>query len=301
MTTLLLATWALCRALSAELPSAPKPTAPDFQLDCQTATHPALQAALASIDTRLRALHGMTPAQTAVGLLDLRHHRLAMLNPDRIEYAASLPKIAILLAHFQLHPAAATNLDAATRAELGLMIKASDNALATKYSRKLGLDAIRGVLDAYSFYNPNQGGGLWMGKHYASGGERRGDPVADHSHAATIRQLLRFYLLMDQGKLVSPEASKTMREIFASPEIPHIHDKFVKGLEGRDAILLRKAGWWADWFHDSALVTGGGRHYILVAMTHHPKGEPYLEDLARAVDNLMTNTEGEKPPPAPRP
>ena len=51
-----------------------------------------------------------------------------------------------------------------------------------------------------------------------------------------MRQLLRFYLLLEQGKLVSPEASKAMREIFASPDIPHEENKFVKGLAGRDRI-----------------------------------------------------------------
>ncbi|MEO8351836.1 MAG: serine hydrolase, partial [Chthoniobacteraceae bacterium] len=83
------------------------------------------------------------------------------------------------------------------------------------------------------------------------------------------------------------EASTTMREIFASPEISHRNDKFVKGLEDREVQLLRKSGWWEDWFHDSAIVTGSGRHYIIVAMTHHPYGDAYLEDFARAVDDLM--------------
>ena len=104
---------------------------------------------------------------------------------------------------------------------------------------------------------------------------------------ATVRQLLRYYLLLEQGRLVSPEASKTMREIFASPDIPHLPDKFVKGLAGRDLQVLRKSGWWEDWHHDTAIVTGPGRHYIIVAMTHHPNGDAYLETFARAVDDLM--------------
>jgi beta-lactamase class A len=139
----------------------------------------------------------------------------------------------------------------------------------------------------YHFYDAERGGGLWMGKHYGKGGERRGDRLGDHSHAATVRQLLRFYLLLEQGRLVSPAASRTMREIFESPDIAHIEDKFVKGLAGRDVQVLRKAGWWEEWFHDSAIVIGGGRHYIVVAMTHHPKGDEYLVEFARAVDDLI--------------
>jgi len=42
-----------------------------------------------------------------------------------------------------------------------------------------------------------------MGKHYGQGSERIGDPLGNNSHAATVRQLLRFFLLLEQGKLVS--------------------------------------------------------------------------------------------------
>jgi beta-lactamase class A len=147
------------------------------------------------------------------------------------------------------------------------------------------------VLDKYGFYDKSHGGGLWLGKHYGQSTERIGDPVANHSHAATVRQLLRFYLLLEQGKLVSPDASKFMKQIFSSPEIPHDDIKFVKALKDRDLQILRKWGSWENWFHDTAVITGPGRHYILVALTHHPKGDEYLFDLARAVDDLMASRE----------
>jgi len=260
-----------------------------YTLDFNTTVDAALQAEVEGIDARLRGKYGMTAEQTAVGVLDLRRLRLAMIHPDRMEYAASVPKIGILLAWFELHPEAARNLDAQTRHELGLMIKESNNEMATKFSREMGLRRIQEALNAYHFYDTNHGGGLWMGKHYGKGDERIGDPIGNHSHGATVRQLLRFYLLLEQGKLVSAEASKTMREVFASPAIPHDDIKFVKALEGRDVQLLRKWGSWEDWLHDTAVVTGPGRHYILVAMTHHPKGDEYLMELARAVDEWMAN------------
>jgi len=79
-----------------------------------------------------------------------------------------------------------------------------------------------------------------------------------------------------------------MREIFESPDLPHDQHKFVKGLADRkDLQIIRKWGTWEDWLHDSAVITGPGRHYILVALTHHPKGDEYLEDLARKVDDLV--------------
>jgi beta-lactamase class A len=258
-----------------------------YALDYDTATEPALQARLQAIDARLRNKYGMTTGQTAVGVLDLKGLRLAMIHPDRIEYAASVAKVGILLAYFQLHPEAATHMDSSTRRELGLMIKISSDEAATEFSRQMGLRQIQEVLNTYHFYDTNQGGGIWVGKHYGAGAERLGDPIADHSHAATVRQLLRFYLLLEQGKLVSPAASRTMRDIFASPDIPHDNIKFVKGLAGRDVRIIRKWGSWQDWLHDSAVVTGPGRHYVLVAFTHHPRGDEYLVELAGAVDDCL--------------
>jgi beta-lactamase class A len=259
-----------------------------YVLDYATPADPILQSKLEAIDAALRGKYGINSNQTAVGLLDLKGLRLAMIHPDRIEYAASIPKIGILLAYFQLHPHAATNLTGETRHELGLMIKASDNQMATRFSEALGITNIQNVLNSYGFYDIHHGGGLWFGKHYGKVGERIGDPIADDSHAATIRQLLRFYLLLEQGKLVSPAASRTMLAIFASPAIPPEDIKFVRGLQGRDVRVLRKSGSWEDWLHDSAIIIGPNRFYILAALTHHPKGDEYLVDLARAADDLMS-------------
>jgi beta-lactamase class A len=268
-----------------------KETAPNldrYVLDYDTPVDPALQRDVEAIDSKIRETLGMTSEHAAAGLLDLRRLRLALIHPDRIEYAASVAKIGILLGYFQLRPDAATHLDPQIRHELGLMAKASSNELAAKFSRELGLRQIQEVLDSYHFYDINRGGGLWVGRHYGSDDERYGDPLANHSHAITVRQVLRFYLLLEQGKLVSPEASRTMREIFDSPDIPHDQIKFVKAIGSRpDVRILRKWGTWEDWLHDSAIVTGPSRHYILVGITHHPRGDEYLESLAQAVDDLM--------------
>ena len=260
----------------------------NYTLSFTSPTDPALQSSLEAIDSSLRTKYGMASNETAVGLLDLRHLRLAMIRPDSEDYAASLAKVGILLAFFNLHPEAATNLDATDRHDLGLMVKASSNEMAAKYSRQIGLKKIQEILNEYHFYDTNHGGGIWVGKHYGEGGERYGDPIGDNSHAATVRQLLRFFLLLDQGKLVSPAASKTMRELFASPDIPHDDIKFVKALAPRGVQILRKWGTWENWFHDAAIITGPNRHYIIVAMTHNPKGDDYLVSLAEAVDDLLT-------------
>lgn len=287
-------TIALCIVGCSAIPPDVNPRFHNYTLDYDASVDPVLQAELEKINAGLRAKHGMTTEQTALGVLDLKTLRLAMIHPDRGEYAASVPKIGILLAWFQLHPQAATNLDAQTRHELGLMAKASDNEMAAKVSQEMGLKQIQAVLDSYHFYDKDQGGGIWIGKHYGKGGERIGDPVGDHSHAATVRQLLRYFLLLEQAKLISPEASSTMREIFESPDIPHDRIKFVEALSDRNVQIIRKWGSWEDWKHDAAVITGPRRHYILVALTHHPKGDEYLVDLAKSVDDLMSGAAAKK-------
>jgi beta-lactamase class A len=275
----------LTRLLFDPFPGVGAPT--QYDLSYTSPIDPQLQVKLEAVDTALRARYGIDTNQAAIGLLDLRSQRLAMIRPDAEDYAASVAKVGILLAFFQLHPEAATDLDATTRHELGLMVKVSSNEMAAKFSRQMGLRQIQQVINDYHLYDTNHGGGLWVGKHYGAGGERIGDPIGDNSHAATVRQLLRFFLMLDQGRLVSSVASRTMRELFASPDIPHDDIKFVKGLAGRDLQILRKWGTWEDWRHDAAIITGPGRHYILVALTRHPRGDDYLVALAPAVDDLM--------------
>lgn len=259
----------------------------DFTLDYQTPVDLKLQPELEAIDVNLRTKYGMSTNQTTVGVLDLRTLQLAMVRPDFELYAASVAKLGIMLAYFQLHPEAATHLDPAMRHDIGLMVRPSDDAAATRVAMTMGLKPIQQVLDSYHFYDASRGGGLWVGKYYGKAGERYGDPVADNSHAATVRQLLRFYLLLEQRKLVSPAASQTMLDILGDEAIPADDIKFVHGLAGRNVKILRKWGTWENWLHDTAIVTGPDRCYVMVAMTEHPRGDEYLVDFAQAVDDLM--------------
>src|ERR1700749_1845510 len=121
---------AVCFTASAPTTPPAKSAFADYQLDFTTPVDPALQSALEAIDQKLRAKYGMTPDQTSVGLLDLQHLRLAMTHPDRLESAASVAKVGILLAYFELHPEAATNISPEARHELGLMAKISSNEMA---------------------------------------------------------------------------------------------------------------------------------------------------------------------------
>ncbi len=261
----------------------------NYTLDFDTPVDPQLQSALEQIDRKLGEQFGMAEKDRSCGVLDLTDLRLAMVRSDQMDYAASVPKICTLLAYFETHPEAASDLDPAVQRELERMIKISDNEMAAKYSQLVGLETIQKILesDKYKLYDRQHGGGLWVGKHYGVAEPRIGDPLLDHSHAATVRQCLRYYLLMEQGKLVSPAASAKMKEIFAAPLLDTHPHNFVDGLRHRNVTMIRKSGEWEDWHLDTARIEHGERVYLLAGMTHHPKGQEYLAALAAAADDLL--------------
>src|SRR5688572_32580825 len=84
----------------------------------------------------------------------------------------------------------------------------------------------RSTLFPYTtLFRSHGGGGIWLGKHYGKSDERYVDPVGKHSHAATVRQLVRFYLRLEQGDLVSAEASQAMREDRKSTRLNSSHSQ----------------------------------------------------------------------------
>lgn len=260
-----------------------------YRLGRDTQPDEALQSAVADIDREVAAALGLADDQRAFGLFDVNDQRLALVNADAMFYGASVPKVCILLAYFETHPEHANNLPDDVRDELGRMIKLSDNALAAKYGQLVGVEKIQELLQSsrYRFYDKETRDGFWYGKHYGVAEPRMGDPVNDHSHAATVRQCLRYLLMLEQGNLVNATAAQRMREIFASPQLEHLADKFVTGLQGRDLAIIRKSGTWEDWHLDMARVEHGDRVYYLAGATHHPKGAEYLAQMAARIDELL--------------
>ncbi|MBK9119213.1 MAG: DUF1460 domain-containing protein [Phycisphaerales bacterium] len=268
-----------------------------YRLDHDTPVDHELQAALIALDRRLGAEFDIPDEQRACGMLDLRTQRLALVRPDEMFYGASVPKIIIAGAYFAKYPEAAATLDPETERELELMIKRSSNELAAKYSQLIGLEFLQSFVQSpeYRFYDAERGGGLWCGKHYGLDAPRNGDPLHDHSHGATVRQCLRYYLLMEQGKLVSATASARLKRIFAAPALDFHSHNFVGGLRGRHLTLLRKSGQWEDWHLDTARVQHGDLLYLLAAMVHHPRGQEYLAALAAGVDDLLGGSRSAPP------
>lgn len=268
-----------------------------YRLEHDTPVDTPFQQAIEKIDTQITEELDIDPELRAFGVLDLTDLRLAMIRPDDMFYGASVPKICIALAYFAEHPDAALSIDPQVERELMLMIKRSDNELAAKYSQLVGLDNIQSLLQSkkYRFYDADHGGGFWCGKHYGIETPRQGDPIHDHSHAVTVRQCLRFYLLLEQGKLENAAVSAKLKQIFAAPHLEFHNDRFVRGLNGRGANIIRKSGLWEDWHLDTARIQHGCRTYLLAGMARHPSGGEYLARMAAAVDALICEPADESP------
>lgn len=227
----------------------------------------------------------------AVSLVDLRGNtpRFASINGGTMMYAASLSKIAILLAAYQSFEDGSLEETPEIHQDLGDMIRSSSNKAATRVMDKVGMEKIEAVLrnPHYGLYDEKRGGGLWVGKRYASTGPRRGDPMFNLSHGATADQVARFYFLLATGRLVSPARSQQMLNDLSRPALKH---KFVAALRSRspNARLYRKSGTWRDWHADSVLVRGQRwRNYILVALVQSKNGEEIVNAMVPLVESII--------------
>lgn len=253
-----------------------------------------LQAALeARLDRNAVWRKLIADKRMAVSVVDLSNAadpRFSRVNGDVMMYAASLPKIAILLtAMHQMHHGQLEETPEIMR-DLNRMIRKSSNTAATAMIDRVGgLSAIEQVLTdpAYEFFDEDRGGGLWVGKRYAKSGRRNPDPLQGLSHGATVTQVARFYYLVAEGRLVSRKRSKQMLDILADPGISH---KFVNSLRqvAPRAKLFRKSGTWRNWHSDSVLVWGPDwRRYIVVCLVEDENGERIIRNLIPAVETLL--------------
>ncbi|MDX2477213.1 MAG: serine hydrolase, partial [Gammaproteobacteria bacterium] len=99
---------------------------------------------------------------TIVDITDLEEPRVASVNGDNMLYAASLPKIAILMGAFVEIEQGNMELDDDTRDSLTRMIRNSSNADATRMLNHVGKERLLEILqsDLYHMYDPAVNGGL---------------------------------------------------------------------------------------------------------------------------------------------
>ncbi len=269
-------------------------TAEPPQVSAPTSSLPAINAPLQDALQQLVRQHGLMPQVTAgrlaLGLLDISdpdRPRFAALNPDRMMYAASLPKIAILLGAFVEIESGNLVHDQALQQDMARMIRFSDNAAATRVLEQVGRERLIAILTSPRFrlYDQHNGGGLWVGKGYAKTPAYRRDPLRQLSHGATVRQAIRFFDLLAREQLLGPPYDNQMKDILSAPAITH---KFVAGLKDRpDARLYRKSGTWRDFHADAALVESDTHRFVIVGLGHHPNAGRWLSQLAAPLHDLV--------------
>jgi beta-lactamase class A len=251
----------------------------------------ALQADLERVLNQPQYRRLVRQRQISVALVDLSNPfklRYAGVDDDRMRYAASLPKIAVMLAVFDQVDRGRLKYTPELTEKLERMIRRSSNADATDLIELVGFQAIANTLrdPRYELYSPSRRGGLWVGRDYGGGrGLWRRDPLRRISHGATARQTVRFFVMLDQQRLVSPWASVEMKRILSHPEI---NSKFVRGLQARPGSqIFRKSGTWQRWHADAALVEREGKRYIAVALLESGRGGGILSDLIVQLDDIV--------------
>jgi len=234
-----------------------------------------------------RAIKDKRLAVVLVDITRLKKPRVAAVNGNTMIYAASVPKIAILLGAFVEIREGNMALDDATRNSLTDMIRFSSNRDATTMLNRVGKERLLEILQSEEFdlYDPEAGGGLWIGKEYGKSPAYKRDPLHNFSHGATAMQVARFYYLLETGQVVDEELSIEMKTMLGDPGIKH---KFVKGLENYpDVKIYRKSGSWRQWHGDSAIVEAGGKKYIVVGLVEDANGGVWLSRMIKPIHELM--------------
>lgn len=230
-----------------------------------------------------------------VDITDLKRPRVAEFNGDIMMYAASLPKIAILLGALVEVERGRLELDDELRDSLTRMIRESSNADATAVLNRVGFGNLANILRSRRFrlYDPAHNGGLWVGRDYGGGTLWRRDPLHAISHGATAMQTARFYYLAAAGQLLNSRLNDALLEILSQPAIEHM---FVKGLDevNPDATIYRKSGTWMQYHADSGIVVADNYRYIIVAITRTPQGAGLLERLIGAAEETMRRLHGDR-------
>jgi hypothetical protein len=185
----------------------------DVTTDLWGAVEPSLQADVEAVfaaePTFAAARDAGRFSLVLVDITDARHLHAAMVDPDREAFTASMSKIAVLLGVVDKlrHDPGRLTLPA-LRPQLDDMIKRSSNEAALSLYRTVGHDAVAGAVLRHGL-NDTEHGGLW----WSTGGAGHTSPRTGIAIAGTARQAARYFLMMEQGRLVSPADSRTIKDV----------------------------------------------------------------------------------------
>jgi beta-lactamase class A len=235
------------------------------------------------------AISSQRLAVVLVDITDLKKPRVAEINGDHMIYAASIPKLAILLGAFVEIRDGNLLLDEDNRESLTRMIRKSSNPDATRMLNLVGKERLQEIVQSEEFmlYDPELGGGLWVGKEYGKSPAYQRDPLRNMSHGANAMQVARVYYLLETSRIVEGDLQREMKAMLGKPAIKH---KFVRGLEGYpDVAIYRKSGSWKQWHGDSAIVEAGEKKYIVVGLAEDANGDAWLSRMIKPIHELMVS------------
>lgn len=253
----------------------------------------------AQVDALLKArppfAKALAEEQLSLVLVDLTNPRAlaaAAVRPDWETFPASLGKIAILLG--VVNKAKPDELKT-LRPSMDRMIKASSNEDASALFAWAGHDSIVAAVKKHQLYDEHAGG-LW----WTPSAPWPKSPKGQLRIAATARQVARYFLLMEQGKLVSPDDSRTIKAVFHNAGLA----LFSKGIQKRfgDTEYYGKPGILGKEIAEGMLIESPGARYIVaIVMKGLDKDDPAFQEFGQALHELMLEREKKAPLPDPLP
>lgn len=230
--------------------------------------------------------------QLSLVMVDLTNPKqlaTAAVRPDWETFPASLGKIAILLGVVDKARAHEPSQLVTLRPSMDRMIKASSNEDASALFTWAGHDAIVAAVARHKLYDA-QAGGLW----WTPSAPFPKSPKEKLRISATARQVARYFLMMEQGKLVSPDDSRLIKAVFHNAGLA----LFSKGIQKRfgDTDYFGKPGILGKEIAEGMLIEAPGARYIVaIVMKGLDKDAPEFQELGQALHALVLERHAARP------
>lgn len=218
-----------------------------------------------------------------VDITDPKQVVYAAFRPDREVFTASLSKIAILLGVFHV-----ARTDPAFLSEredrLVDLIRYSSNVEASALYREVGVDRMHAALTTHGLYDDTSGGLWWTLR-----ADGRPSPISKQTICGTARQVARFFLLMEQGRLVSPKDSFGIKPILEGATLSSFSQAIQKANPG--VKYYAKPGILEKTVTEGALIEGPhGTRYIFAILTYgFGYRNPDIIRFSEALHRVMVN------------
>ena len=194
-----------------------------------------------------------------VDITDPKDLRTAMIHPDWETFTASLSKIAVLLG-------AVTKVDGDERQWRNVrhraneMIKSSSNQAAISLFEWVGHEAIRDATYAHHLYHDTRGGIWWVPRSSFPQSPKTGQKIC-----ATAREVARYFLLMEQGRLNNPRDSEMIKRVLHNSKLALLHGGVVR--EEPATRYYGKPGVLDDAVSEGMLIEGDRVRYIVAVIS----------------------------------